>query len=388
MAAPAGQPQGLLGMERPARLVPMRSETRAGPFRPGRGRPPPYLAGREEEQDYLRMLLADLDRGRSAPSEVILDGPPGNGKTALLGWVREAARASTRVDVETLTPSEFDSSAGLAELLMPASRWKTARDIIRRPAERSPAPNLTRVLDLRVGRKPLALLIDEAQTLDRKTGCALLNAAQKVGRSAPFLLVLAGTPNLRDHLSTMGASFWGRGRQYRIGRLDERATADAIRKPLEADDITITDDALEHIARESEGYPFFVQLWGEAVWSRAAAESAERVTSEDARACQAAFDEQRNTFCRDRCGELEKLRLLRPARAVAEAFESRPVLTDSELEAAIRQGLGESLDHDEVAAAEDRFLHSGLVWNTQPMPVNEPGLPGLLEYILRAVPAP
>jgi len=78
--------------------------------------------------------------------------------------------------------------------------------------------------------------------------------------------------------------------------------------------------------------------------------------------------------------------LLRPARAVAEAFESRPVLSDSELEAAIRQGLGESPGHDEVAAAEDRFLHSGLVWNTQPMPVNEPGLPGLLDYLLREVP--
>ena len=371
-------------MERPARLVPVRSETRTGPFRPDPGVLPPYLAGREEEQDYLRMLLADLDRGRSASSEVILDGPPGNGKTALLGWFSEAARASTRVEVETLTPS--DSSAGLAELLLPASWWKTTRDIIRRPAQRSPAPNLTRVLDLRARRKPLALLIDEAQTLDRKTGCALLNAAQKVGRSAPFLLVLAGAPNLRDHLSTMGASFWGRGRKYRIGRLDERATADAIRKPLEADNITITDNALEHIARESEGYPFFVQLWGEAVWSRAAAGSAERVTSEDARACQAAFDEQRNAFCRDRCDELEKLRLLRPARAVAEAFESRSVLTDSELEAAIRRGLGEAPGHDEVAAAEDRFLHLGFVWNAQPRPVSEPGLPGLLDYLLREVP--
>ena len=366
----------------------MRSETRAGPFRPDPGVLPPYLAGREEEQDYLRMLLADLDRGRSAPSEVILDGPPGNGKTALLGWVSEAARASTRVDVETLTPSAFDSSAGLAELLLPASWWKTTRDIIRRPAQRSPAPNLARVLDLRARRKPLALLIDEAQTLDRKAGCALLNAAQKVGRSAPFLLVLAGAPNLRDHLSTMGASFWGRGRKYRIGRLDERATADAIREPLEADDITITDDALEHIARESEGYPFFVQLWGEAVWSRAAAKSAERVTSEDARACQAAFHEQRNAFCRDRCDELEKLRLLRPARAVAEAFESRPVLTDSELEAVIRRGLGDAATDDEVDAAETEFHHLGFIWETGAMPEWEAGIPSLMDYILRAVPAP
>ena len=366
----------------------MRSETTAGPFRAGAGLLPPYLAGREEEQDYLRRLLFDLDRGRPAPSEVILDGPPGCGKTAFLGWVSEAARASTGVEVETLTPAEFDSTAGLAESLLPASRRKSAGGLAGRPGERSPAPDLTGVLDLRAGEKPLVLLLDEAQTLDREVGCALLNAAQRVGSSAPFLLVLAGAPNLRSHLSTMGASFWGRGRKFRIGRLDERAAAEAIGKPLEAEDLAITEEALEHIVRESEGYPFFVQLWGEAVWKRAVAKSGERVAVEDVRACQAGFDEQRKVFHRDRCGELERLRLLQPARAVAEAFESRPVITDFELEAAIRRGSGEASGHDEVAAAEDRFHNLGFVWCAQPRPVVEPGLPGLMDYLLRSASAP
>ena len=366
----------------------MRSETAAGPFRAGAGLLPPYLAGREREQGYLRRLLFDLDRGRPAPSEVILDGPPGNGKTAFLGWVSEAARESTGVEVETLTPAEFDSTAGLAESLLPASRRKTVRGIGRRPGERSVAPDLTGVLERRVERKSLILLLDEAQGLDRKIGCALLNAAQRVGRSAPFLLVLAGSPNLRSHLSTMGVSFWDRSRKFRIGRLDERAAAEAIGKPLEAEDMAITEEALEHIVRESEGYPFFVQLWGEAVWRRAAAESAERVTAEDVRACQAGFDEQRDAFHRDRCGELERLRLLQPARAVAEAFESRPVITDFELEDAIRRGSGEAAGHDEVAAAETEFRHLGFVWRAQPRPVCEPGLPGLMDHLLRSVSAP
>ena len=366
----------------------MRSETAAGPFRAGAGLLPPYLAGREKEQGYLRRLLFDLDRGRPAPSEVILDGPPGCGKTAFLGWVRETARESTVVEVETLTPAEFDSTAGLAESLLPASRRKSAGGRARRPGGRSPAPDLTRVLERRVEKKSLVLLLDEAQTLDRKIGCALLNAAQQVGRSAPFLLVLAGSPNLRSHLSTMGASFWGRGRKFRIGRLDERAAAEAIERPLEAEDIAITEEAVEHIVRESEGYPFFVQLWGEAVWRRAAAESAERVTAEDVRACQAGFDEQRKAFHRDRCGELERLRLLQPARAVAEAFESRPVITDFELEDAIRRGSGEAAGHDEVAAAETEFRHLGFVWRAQPRPVSEPGLPGLMDYLLRSASAP
>ena len=366
----------------------MRSETAAGPFRAGSGLLPPHLAGREEEQDYLRRLLFDLDRGRPAPSEVILDGPPGCGKTAFLGWVSEAARESTGVEVETLTPAEFDSTAGLAESLLPASRRKTVRGITRRPGERSVAPDLTGVLERRVERKSLILLLDEAQGLDRKIGCALLNAAQQVGSSAPFLLVLAGAPNLRSHLSTMGASFWGRGRKFRIGRLDERATADAIRKPLEAEDLTITDDALEHIVRDSHGYPFFVQLWGDAVWARAVAASRREIVSEDARACQAVFERQRDDYYSDRFHELDDSGLLQPARAIAETFRSHRVLSGSELKAAIRRGFGEAAGDDEVAAAAREFRHLGFVWQAGAMPEWEPGIPSLMDYMLRAVPAP
>ena len=340
------------------------------------------------------MLVAELDRGRPAPSEVILYGPRGNGKTALLGWVSERASSSTGVDVKELTPSKFDSPARLAELLLPDS-WRASvrpdeigfRGIAWRPGQR-PAPDLAEVIALRVGRKPLVVLLDEAHTLDPKTGRSLLNAAQEVGKSEPFLLVLAGTPNLRDHLGTMGASFWSRSRKLRIGRLDDRAAAEAIRTPLEAEDLAITDDALEHLVRDSHGYPFFVQLWGDAVWARAVAASRREIVSEDARACQADFDRQRDDYYSDRYKELRKRKLLRPARAVAEAFESRPVITDSELEAAIRRGLGEAATDDEVDAAEMEFRHLGFIWEAGAMPEWEPGIPSLMAHILRAVPAP
>ena len=377
----------------------MRSQIGAGPFQPGSGVLPPHLAGREREQDLFRTLLARLDRGEAPPGEVILYGPRGNGKTALLAWVSEFAGESTGeaagVDVEELTPSEFDSPARLAELLLPASWWKTlkpdevsVRGITWRPGKRSAAPTPAQVLALRAGRKPLVVLLDEAHTLDPEVGRPLLNAAQKVRRSAPLLPVLAGTPNLRDHLASMGASFWNRGRKLRIGRLDERATAEAIREPLEAEDISITDDALEHLVRDSHGYPFFVQLWGEAVWARAVETSRQEVVSEDVRACRAVFDEQRDDYYSDRYDELKELRLLRPARAVAETFESRAVLTDSELEAAIRRGFGEAAGDDEVVAAERKLRHLGFVWRAGAMPEWEPGIPSLMDYILREVPPP
>ena len=370
-------------------------EVGAGPFRPGPGGFPPYLAGREREQGLFRGLLARLDRGEAPPSEVILYGPRGNGKTVLLEWIGEFASGSTGVDVEALTPSRFKSPTRLAELLLPAGWWKTlepdeigVRGITWRPGERSAVPAPAQVLALRAARKPLVVLLDEAHTLDPGVGRSLLNAAQKVRRSAPFLLVLAGTPNLRAHLSTMGASFWNRSRKLRIGRLDERAAAEAIREPLEAEDLVITDEALEHLVRDSHGYPFFVQLWGGAVWARAVVESRREIGAEDARACQAVFDEQRDDYYGDRHDELEKLRLLRPARAVAETFESRPALSGSELEAAIRRGLGEAAGDDEVDAAAQQFRHLGYIWRAGTRRLWEPGIPSLMDYILREVPAP
>lgn len=59
------------------------------PFVPGAGILPPYLAGREAEQSLFRKIFGRLREGRSLPDEVILYGPRGNGKTALLSWIEK-----------------------------------------------------------------------------------------------------------------------------------------------------------------------------------------------------------------------------------------------------------------------------------------------------------
>ena len=48
----------------------------------------------------------------------------------------------------------------------------------------------------------------------------LLNASQSVRRADnPFLLVLAGTPNLRATLGQANVSFWDRSEMVPLGRL-------------------------------------------------------------------------------------------------------------------------------------------------------------------------
>ena len=367
----------------------------SGPFRPGTGGLPPYLAGRADEQAVFRSLLAQLDRGEPAPTEVILYGPRGNGKTALLRWIEKVAAPSYSVDVVALTPSDIQTRLQLAERLLPGLWWKgirpdtiAVRGVTWRPGKDAPVPTPREVLAARASKRPLLLLLDEAHTLDPRVGRELLNAAQAVGRKAPFLLVLAGTPDLRDHLGTMGASFWNRSRKLRVGRLDDSAAADAIRLPLKSEDTSISEEALVHVVRESHGYPFFLQLWGAALWHRAHADPSlpsQDLTTADTAACQSLFDSEKNDYYLDRYNELARAELLEVARSVAELFAERRQVNSREILAAVRRAPG--FDDGEKAVAAQRTLdHLGFLWQAAGTPHWEPGIPSLMDYIREFVP--
>ena len=368
----------------------------AGPFRPGPGRLPPHLAGREREQRLFRSRLALLERGEPPPSEIILYGPRGNGKTALLVWMEQEASSVPGVDAIRITLSEFDSKTEFAEILLPESWWETARPaeftgrgFTRRPGENAPAPRVRSVLEVRSAKKPLVLLLDEAHTLEPEVGRALLNAAQAVGQAAPFLLVLAGTPNLRARLQTMGPSFRNRSRKLRIGCLDESAAADAIRRPLESEDTSISDEALAHLVRESHGYPYFLQLWGTAVWNRITADpsvSRQRVETADTAACRSVFESEKKDYYLDRFNELEEAELLEAARSVAESFADRQQVGREEILAAVRRGPGFE-DREKAVAARRTLDHLGFVWQAAGTPYREAGIPSLMDYLLEFVPA-
>ena len=225
------------------------------PFRPGFGGTPPYLAGREREQELLREHLAEVAGGGAPGTALFLYGPRGNGKTVLLGWLEEeAARSFPGLDVLFLTPSRVPTLVQLAEHIAPRS-WLSGfrpREVkipvllatIAWGLEGGPLPPLEELIEARVRNRPLLLILDEAHTLNPEVGQALLNAGQFSARKLPFLLVLAGTPDLPKRLRNMNASFWARGTQIRVGRLKDEAAAAAVRVPLEEHGVSILDDLL------------------------------------------------------------------------------------------------------------------------------------------------
>ena len=366
-------------------------------FKPGPGGLPPYLAGREREQQTCRAFLDRLRQSAAPPRDIVLYGPRGNGKTTLLSWLHEVARERDAVDVIHLTPAAVPTEEKLVRRLLSPPWWRrllpgevAVSGVRWRAGQPSDAPSLDEALAARTEKKPLLLLLDEAHTLDAGVGHALLNAGQIVGRKQPFLLVLAGTPQLESRLSEMDVSFWSRSELLPIGRLDAAATADALRLPLAGENVTVDDDALAQLVAANQGYPYFVQLLGEALWRRVVAagpSAGRRITRADVEAVRPDLEQKKGRYYLQRYNELHDQGLLPAARAVAEAFEERERLDGAQLEAAVRRGLGGRDGEKRTAATAKTLGHLGYIWRPDAVPTWEAGIPSLMDYVRTHTPA-
>ena len=251
------------------------------------------------------------------------------------GVVKAACDDAPRVEVLALTPRDIPTPPALTDALLPRRGLaKLASRLPRKvgiasvgsaewPPARNGWRNLAEELAVRCRRKPLVLLLDEAHTLALDVGSALLNASQQVCAEAPFLLVLAGTPGLPAHLNAMDTSFWGRLGEglLGVGRLTEAAARAALSKPLTRHDVEIDADALDTVIEDSQRYPYFVQLWGDALWQEHLANPSARLTTAATAAVQDAVTARVANYYEGRYQELAASDLLSAATAVAPLFQ-------------------------------------------------------------------
>ena len=367
------------------------------PFRPDTGGLPPYLAGRAAEQAALDSLFGCLRKKAAPGGFVVLYGPPGNGKTALLAWAQQQVGADESLDGTRLTPADIATPRELGARARSTSR--TQGSAPQNPSiagvgvgigNSTPHPPLAEVVKARSNERPFVMFVDEAHAISAEVARVLLNAAQTAGRDSPFLLVLAGAPDIEDQLAGIGVSFWHRARILPIGRLGPEAVAEAIERPFAAEGGAVEPDALERIVKDCCGYPYFAQLWGQIVWDRAAVSSdgGRRITRAVVEGAAREFETERDRYYRSRCGELERDDFLPAAREVALAFRGRERLRHAELREAIRRAAagGDGPDEKTVARA---LRHLGLVWQgVDGTPIWEPGIQGLMDYILENAPSP
>ena len=341
----------------------------------------------------MREYLGRLQGRVPIPCDIALLGPRGNGKTVLLHWFEREALATSEVDVAWLTPNKIPDLDKLANALTPPGRFKDALpdtlslsigvgEMGWNLGGQSGA--LTGLLTARCTGKPLAVLLDEAHNLDKDVGQDLLNTSQEVRARAPFLLALAGTPGLSEHLNSMSATFWSRCEELGIGRLTRAATAEALTGPDDktgASLLRLTREALDPVVTESQCYPYFIQLWGKALWEQAQEVGRAPLHLAAVDRARPAVVKRQARYYQHRYAELESRGLLKAARAVATAFDARRALNTQEMNQAIAGGPVELDPPAQVLKARRHLRELGYIWQAPGRNDWEPGIPSLMDYV-------
>ncbi len=366
--------------------------SRLSPFQPGRGVLPPYLAGREAEQALIRECLEVIAERAAPASDIVLYGPRGNGKTALIEWSRRQAEA-LKIQVADLQGGSLKSEEHLAAALSGQRRWLAAlRGFSLGPVgvrlRQLPTGPVSAALARTIRKGPFLILVDEAHVLGIESGQSLLNTVQAFQRrDLPVLLILAGTPDLPSHLRAMGASFWTRNQQLRIGRLAPGPAADAVRIPLQERGRSIEERALRQVVSESHGYPFFLQVWGDLLW-KGCTDPSRAVSCADLDRARPLFSNQRAVLYRELLAELRAADLVSVAARVAAEFSDvqrvLPERVTTVVQSSLRQQRKAS-DREAALQASRVLRHLGYIWPVvhQDIEYCEPGIPSLMGFVTR-----
>ena len=276
------------------------------PYAPGAGTPPPELAGRDELRETVRIALERVRAGRPSKSILVI-GLRGVGKTVLLDKIREDAAASGMETIRVEAPENRSLPAILApqlrQSLLRLSRNEQAKELAQRALrglagfakalkmkykdievgmDFEPEPGLADNGDLEhdmqalfevVGAAAkkagtaLVMFVDELQYVAEEQLASLVTALHRTAqRSLPVVLVGAGLPQLPGKM--------GRAKSYaerlfdfpQIGPLPFEAARLAIIKPASDQGVSVNDDALNQIIKETRGYPYFLQEGGKHSW--------------------------------------------------------------------------------------------------------------------------
>jgi hypothetical protein len=113
------------------------------------------------------------------------------------------------------------------------------------------------------------LTVDEAQLADRNEMSRFAAALQEgTGNDWPLVVVVAGLRSIRDHRRM--PSYFERADWHELASLDREATLDALVGPATAAGRPFEPSAAEHLARETGGYPYAIQLYGHHAWRASA----------------------------------------------------------------------------------------------------------------------
>jgi hypothetical protein len=272
------------------------------PYTPGAGAPPDELAGRDEEIENFKILLARVRDGRPEQSQIIT-GLRGVGKTVLLNTFEDCAESAGYLSAfhELAPESNLPELLGkdIQRLLRDLKLTKKLADTVRNGLSALSAFKLTdpngfelsidpkKVLEhhltddftelfLHLGRaakeknRPIVFFLDEIQFAREAEFRALISALHRVmQKQLPLTLAAAGLPQI-PRLAGEARSY--AERLFRFPRIGALATADAraaLVLPAEGKGATYEDDAFRLALELTQGYPFYIQEYGKHIWNLA-----------------------------------------------------------------------------------------------------------------------
>lgn len=283
------------------------------PFTPNAGSRPPLLAGRDDLLEKFDLVVARVSAGRDEKGYIVT-GLRGVGKTVLLGEFETLARSAGAVVVTHEVPRSSGAFtrrfAALARKALvevsPAARWgergRRAAAVLRGfKAQFDPAggwtiaydaadvevadgvadsgdfsadlPDLVEALGEAAAahEKVIVFLIDEIQHLNSVELSAVIMAKHRINRRRlPIVIAGAGLPQLPS-LTADAQTYSERMFSWpSIGRLPDPDARMALLSPLGREGVSIDEAALSFIVDYTEGYPYFLQEYGRAVWDAAA----------------------------------------------------------------------------------------------------------------------
>ena len=276
------------------------------PYAPGAGTRPPEMVGRDDLRATVRIALERIRLGRPSKS-IVMVGLRGVGKTVLLDQISEDAEASGVLPLRIEAPERRSLPSMIAPQLRSALIRLSNRDAVRAQAQRGlralagfasalkvkyqdievgfdfePEPGLADNGDLETDLQDLfevvgtaaraddscvALFIDELQYVEQDQLAALITALHRVAqRRLPVTLVGAGLPQVRGGMGN-AKSYAERLFDFpELGPLSRGDAMLAISKPAQCEGVEIEPGVLDAIVERTEGYPYFLQIWGKHLW--------------------------------------------------------------------------------------------------------------------------
>ena len=286
------------------------------------------LGPRVKGADYLKP-------GPLPPARII--GPDGVGKTAMIAWTEHLAQEHDINVVSCTGPKDGGKNANpFLHLLDILENGGMLRELTKEFDMKLPLaggniainkgrPHVTYrwVIKEIVAKTSLLLLLDDVHNYSFGKLSLLLDINRRIcAQGYPLGMVFAVTPGIDRLLRKDEPLFTDSNERLYLNALSDEEARETFQAPFEQAGVTVTPEALEAMMAQTEGYPHFIQLLGNAAWQEMEKAGRKEIDADIVARAAAQANKQRHEVYSNIYNRLDSNDLLPYARQVMELIDS------------------------------------------------------------------